>query len=156
VQWLVDPLVAVHQAESVARLRPFLAAGADQLDRAVAASAEIARLSAVVVGSLAAFARCRPEGLMDRQPGERGAMSAASRAARPAALTEVSEWAADELAVALRIPGRTAEAQLAESVLLAERLPRTLELLERGVLSPATPRPPPGGWSPPSGTAGCG
>jgi hypothetical protein len=67
-------------------------------------------------------------------------MSAATRAARPAALTEVSEWAADEVAVALRIPGRTAEAQLCDAVVLAERLPRTLAMLERGELGPAHAR----------------
>ena len=63
-------------------------------------------------------------------------MSAATRAVRPAALTEVSEWAVDEVAVALRIPGRAAETQLADAVVLAERLPRTLALLADGVLSP--------------------
>src|SRR5688572_26387146 len=67
-------------------------------------------------------------------------MSAASRAARPAALTEVSEWAVDEVAVALRIPGRAAEAQLCEAVTLVEQLPATLALLHEGRLSPAHAR----------------
>ncbi len=117
-----------------------LAAGARPLARATAASREIARLSAVVATSLAEFARCRPAASFDRQPGERGAMSAATQAARPAALSEVSEWAVDEVAPTLRISGPAATAQLAESVVLAERLPLTLRLLSRGELSPAHAR----------------
>ena len=139
VRWEVDPLLPVHGADA-ARLPGLLDAGALALDRAVTASAEIARLSAVVAASLTDFARCRPVAALDRGPGERGAMSAATRAARPAALTEVSEWATDEVAVALRIPGRTAEAQLADAVALSERLPATLDALEPGVLSPAHAR----------------
>ena len=85
-EWQVE-LVAAGGTE----LDRLLAAGARPLARAQAASREIARLSAVVAASLAEFARCRPATLFDRQPEERGAMSAATRAARPAALTEVSE-----------------------------------------------------------------
>jgi hypothetical protein len=139
-EWLVDPLIAVHEAAAVDRLRPLLDTGARALHRATAAGREIARLSAEMSGALATFARCRPAVLMDRQPGERGAMSAATRAARPPALTAVSEWAVDEAAVALRIPGRTAEAQLCDALILAERLPRTLAMLERAELSPAHAR----------------
>jgi hypothetical protein len=140
VSWLVEPFLPLHPAGPDGALRHLLEGGVRALERARGASAEIARLSAVVAGSLAAFARCRPSAVFDRQSGERGAMSAATRAARPAALTEVSEWAVDEVAVALRIPGRMAAGQLTESVLLAERLPCTLEMLARGVLSPAHAR----------------
>jgi hypothetical protein len=114
-----------------------LAAGAEPLARAAAASREIARLPAVVATSLAELARCRPASLFDRQPGEQGAMSAATRAARPAALTEVSEWAVDEVAPTLRISGTAANVQLEESVVLVERLPRTHTMLADGALSPA-------------------
>jgi hypothetical protein len=64
-------------------------------------------------------------------------MSAATRAARPAALTEVSEWAVDEVAPTLRISGTAANVQLEESVVLVERLPRTHTMLADGALSPA-------------------
>ena len=137
VTWLVEPWLPLHVGSG---LRGLLEGGVRAIDRAGRISHEIARLSAELTGALAGFARCRPSGAFDRQPGERGAMSAATRAARPAALTEVSEWAVDEVAVALRIPGRAAEAQLCEAVTLAARLPRTLEFLHEGRLSPAHAR----------------
>jgi hypothetical protein len=134
----VDP---VDQAGAVAaraaELDRLLAAGAEPLARAAAASREIARLSAVVAQSLAEFARAQPESAFDRAPGEQGAMSAATRAARPTALTEISEWAVDEVAPTLRISAAAANARLADSVVLVERLPRTHALLARGELSPA-------------------
>jgi hypothetical protein len=123
-----------------AELDRLLTAGAEPLARAAAASREIARLSAEVATSLAEFARCRPAALFDRQPGEPGAMSAATRAARPAALTEVSEWAMEEVAPTLRVSGPAATAQLAEALVLDERLPLILDLLSRGALSPAHAR----------------
>jgi hypothetical protein len=122
------------------QLRRTLEAGIRHLERAADASRQIARLSAVVASSLAAFARCRPAALLDRQPGERGAMSAATRAARPAQLAEVSEWAVDEVAPSLRITAASAGAQLVDSLVLVERLPRTLALMARGELSPAHAR----------------
>jgi hypothetical protein len=86
-RWLVEADVVWHatggrlcavlgeaeglSAEAV-ELDRLLAAGAEPLARAAAASREIARLSAVVATSLAEFARCRPAALWDRQPGERG------------------------------------------------------------------------------------
>jgi hypothetical protein len=133
--WEVE-LVAAATAE----LDRLLAAGAPPLARAAAAAREMARLSAVVATSLAEFARCRPAALFDRQRGERGAMSAATRAARPAALTAVSEWAVDEVAPTLRISSAAATAQLAEALVLVERLPGTLRRLSRGELSPAHAR----------------
>ena len=121
-------------------LRHVLDEGIEHLERAAAASRAIARLSAVVATSLAQFARCRPSALFDRQPGEQGAMSAATRAARPAVLSEVSEWAVDEVAPALGITSAAARAQLGKSLVLAERLPATLALLTRGELTPAHAR----------------
>ena len=137
--WALDGEVELA-AVGATELDRLLAAGARPLARAAAASREIARLSAVVATSLAEFARCRPAALFDRQPGERGAMSAATRAARPAALSEVSEGAVDEVAPALRISGPAATAQLAGSVVIADRLPLTLQLLSRGELSTAHAR----------------
>ncbi|SOE01065.1 HNH endonuclease signature motif containing protein [Blastococcus haudaquaticus] len=126
--------------DDLADLRDVLDAGIDHLQRAAAATRAIARLSAVVATSLAEFARCRPSESFDRQPGEQGAMSAATRNARPAALSEVSEWAVDEVAPSLRVTSTAAGVQLAESVVLVDRLPGTLALLARGELTPAHAR----------------
>ncbi len=139
LRWARDWEVELAEA-GAAELDRLLAAGARPLARAAAASREIARLSAVVATSLAEFARCRPAALFDRHPGERGAMSAATRAARPAALTEVSEWAVDEVAPTLRVSGPAATAQLTDALVLVERLPLTLQLMSRGELSPAHAR----------------
>ena len=46
----------------------------------------------------------------------------------------MSEWAAQELALALSIPTPTADGQLARALTLAHRLPRTLDALEQGAL----------------------
>jgi hypothetical protein len=61
-------------------------------------------------------------------------MSADRRAARPEVLAEVSEWAAQELGLALSVPTLTAEGVLARSLTLVHRLPGTLAALEAGVL----------------------
>ncbi|WP_409333079.1 HNH endonuclease signature motif containing protein [Trujillonella humicola] len=98
-----------------------------------AAAREIARQTAAQARAVAEFAASRPSSA-DRQPGERGAMSAARRAARPEVLAEVSEWAAQELVVALSISSRTAENLLIRSLTLAHRLPGTLAALESGLL----------------------
>ncbi|MBB3083211.1 DUF222 domain-containing protein [Geodermatophilus sabuli] len=127
-------------AAGFAELNRLLEAGAEPLQRAAAAAREMARWSAVLATALAEFARCRPAAVLDRPPGEPGAMSAATRAARPQVLTEVSEWAVDEVAPTLRISSAAATAQLVESLVLVERLPRTLELLARGELTPAHAR----------------
>ena len=60
---------------------------------------EIGRLSAERFRAVARFAASRPSGV-DRQPGEPGCASAATRAARPLVLGVVSEWAVPELALA--------------------------------------------------------
>ena len=78
--------------------------------------------------------------MFDRAPGERGAASAASVAARPAALTEVSEWAVDEAAATLGISGRAASLLLIDAVTLVEGLPATLAALAAGDISPAHAR----------------
>jgi hypothetical protein len=61
-------------------------------------------------------------------------MSAARRAARPEVLAEVSEWAAEEVAVALSMPVMSAETLLARSLTMVHRLPGTLAGLESGLL----------------------
>ncbi|MGY1740571.1 MULTISPECIES: DUF222 domain-containing protein [unclassified Blastococcus] len=99
----------------------------------------LAQLAGARVRALAAFARCRPVA-WDRQPGEPGAASAASREARPAALTAVSEWAADEVAARLRLPAGAASELLVESVELVEQLPATLAALEAGEIGWAQAR----------------
>ncbi|MGY1772991.1 DUF222 domain-containing protein [Blastococcus sp. SYSU D00813] len=123
-------------ADARARL---LDEGAGWLDAAAEFERGLAQLAGARARALAAFARCRPVS-WDRQPGERGAASAASRAARPAALTPVSEWAADEVAVRLRMAGSTASGLLAESVELVEQLPGTLAALETKDMSWAQAR----------------
>ena len=98
-----------------------------------AADREIARQTAVQARAVAEFAASRPASV-DRPPGEPGAMSADRRAARPAVLAGVSEWAAQELVVALSITSRAAETLLTRSLTLVHRLPRTLAALESGAL----------------------
>ena len=61
-----------------------LEAGAARLDAVADLEQVKARAAAAQARELAAFARSRPAS-WDRQPGERGAASAASRAARPPA-----------------------------------------------------------------------
>ena len=114
--------------------------GAAHLDEAVAESRVASRAEASRARALAAFARSRPAAMFDRAPGERGAASAASVAARPSPLTEVSEWAVDEAAATLRISGRAASMQLVEAITLVEGLPATLAALAAGDISPAHAR----------------
>ena len=100
----------------------------------MAAERDAARVAAERAEALTAFARCRPSSL-DRPDTEIGAAAARTRAARPAALTEVSEWAVDEVAVALRLTAPAASALLVDSVLLVDRLPATLAALREGRIS---------------------
>src|SRR3954468_2262201 len=120
--------------------RRLLESGARHLAAARAAQREQARLAAVQARELAAFARQRPAAVLDRPEQEVGAAAAASRAARPQVLTEVSEWAVDEVSVALCLPARTAAGLLAEALTLVEQLPATLAALEAGVIGPAHAR----------------
>ncbi|WP_156036350.1 HNH endonuclease signature motif containing protein [Blastococcus sp. URHD0036] len=117
------------------QLRELLDSGAAALSQALAAWRDEARSAARGVRALAAFARLRPHGALDRQPGEPGAMSATTRAARPEALAEVSEWAVDEVALALRMSAATASDRLSDALVLVERLPCTLALLEAAEIS---------------------
>ena len=98
-----------------------------------AADREIARQTATRARAVAAFAATRPASV-DRPPGSPGAMSADRRVARAEVLAEVSEWAAQELRVALSISAPAAEALLERSLTLVHRLPGTLAALESGLL----------------------
>jgi hypothetical protein len=113
-------------------LARLLESGAGHLERARAAEREMARAAADRARALAEFTRARPASLMDRAEGEVGAASAASRAARPSVLSSVSEWAVDEIAVALRLSASAAEQLLVDSLVLVEKLTSTLALLEAG------------------------
>ena len=128
-----------HQRFLDSRAR-LLTSGAAHLDGALAADRDAARAYARRVRQLAGFARSRPASLFDRAPGEVGAAAVASIAARPAVLTEVSEWAVDEAAATLGVSGRTASLMLAEAVTLEEGLPATLAALSAGDISPAHAR----------------
>jgi hypothetical protein len=123
--------VAVPPVDERVRL---LEEGAGWLDAAVEVERGVAQLAGARARTLTSFARCRPAS-WDRQPAERGAAAAASRAVRPAALTEVSEWAVAEVAARLRLSGRAASELLADSVELVEQLPGTLAALEAGDIS---------------------
>ena len=116
-----------------------LETGAGHLDAAADLDAVLSRAAAAQARELASFARCRPAS-WDRQPGETGAASAATRAARPAALAPVSEWAVAEVAARLRLSSRAAQARLEEAVVLVEQLPATLAALNAGRISPAHAR----------------
>ncbi|WP_158548482.1 HNH endonuclease signature motif containing protein [Blastococcus sp. TF02A-26] len=112
-----------------------LDAGVAALSQATAAWSDEARAAGRGVRALASFARLRPQGAFDRQPGEQGAMSASTREGRPEVLTGVSEWAVDEVALALRISGPAAAGRLSDALVLVDRLPATLALLEAGRIS---------------------
>ncbi|WP_116449930.1 HNH endonuclease signature motif containing protein [Blastococcus litoris] len=111
VGWASGPLGAVQRADRV-----------------------IGRSTAARARAVAAFAAERPASV-DRPAGQRGAMGAARRSARPQVLADVSEWAAPELVVALSISQRAAEQLLERSLTLVHRLPRTLVALERGAVN---------------------
>src|SRR3712207_6698863 len=98
-----------------------------------AAAREISRQTALRARAVATFAATRPA-TTDRAQGERGAMSAERWAARPEVLRPVSEWAAQELSIALDVTTQAAEAELVRSLTLVTRLPRTLDALERGLV----------------------
>ncbi|MCF6743889.1 DUF222 domain-containing protein [Blastococcus sp. KM273128] len=100
-----------------------------------AADREIARQTALRARAVAEFAASRPAA-SDRPAGQPGAMSEERRAARPEVLAEVSEWAAQELVVALSLSTQAAEQLLTRSLTLVHRLPATLDALERGEIHP--------------------
>src|SRR4051812_46834604 len=98
-----------------------------------AADRELARWTAARARAVAEFAAARPASA-DRAQGEKGAMSAQRWAARPEILRPVSEWAAQELSVALSITQAAADTLLERSLALVHRLPGTLAALEAGAL----------------------
>src|SRR4051794_8215566 len=98
-----------------------------------AADREIARLTAVRARALGAYAATMPA-WADRAPGERGAMSAERWAGRAEVLRPVSEWAAQELVVALAVSHQRAETELERALTLVMRLPGTLAALQAGAL----------------------
>ena len=114
---------------------PPVALAAGPLGAVQAADREIGRQTARRARAVAEFAASRPAS-NDRPQGEPGAMSAERWASRPAALREVSEWAAQELVVALSISTEAAELLLTRSLTLVHRLPGTLAALEGGALHP--------------------
>ena len=125
-------------AEGCSALTPLarlLENGAAHLSAARATARERDRLAAVRARELAAFARLRRAAELDRGDEEIGAAAAATRAARPAVLTGVSEWAADEVMAALAVTATAAERLLVDAVTLVERLPATLAAVEDGRLS---------------------
>jgi hypothetical protein len=118
----------------VASFSRLLETGAQHLALAKAAHLEQCRQATVEARELAAFARHRPSAALDRPDDEVGASAAATRAARPSALTEISEWAVDEVMVALSLSSQAASQLLTESVILVEQLPATLAALEVGTI----------------------
>ncbi|WP_336031375.1 DUF222 domain-containing protein [Geodermatophilus sp. FMUSA9-8] len=94
---------------------------------------EVSRQSALRYRAVAAFALSRPASV-DRPQGTRGAMSAERWAARPELLRSVSEWATQELVVALSLTSTAAENLLTTSLTLVHRLPATLNALEAGAV----------------------
>jgi Domain of unknown function (DUF222) len=119
---------------ALAGFRALLETGAGHLTAARAARVESCRQAAVQARELAAFARFRPAAVLDRPDEQIGAAAAASRAARPAVLTAVSEWAVDEVMAAFALSARAAGQLLADAVTLAEALPATLDALAAAVI----------------------
>ena len=120
--------------EAAARLTASLEAGALQVSEVRAAQAVIGAHEARRARAIAAFCRTRPASL-DRPDCEIGAAAAATRAARPSALAAVSEWAVDEIAVALSLTESSASRIVVLSLHLVDRLPGTLAALEQGALT---------------------
>jgi hypothetical protein len=116
-------------------LAPPVALSSGPLGAVQAADREIARLTAVRARAVAEFAAARPASV-DRPQGQRGAMSPERWAARPDVLRGVSEWAAQELSLALSISTQAAEALLERSLTLVHGLPGTLAALDAGALHP--------------------
>jgi hypothetical protein len=115
--------------------QPSVALSEGPLGAVQAADREIAHQTAVRAKAVAKFAASRPA-TADRGQGEPGAMSPERWAVRPDVLRSVSEWAAQELVVALSISTQAAESLLERSLTLVHRLPGTLAALEAGALHP--------------------
>jgi len=121
-------------ADRSAALSAAFEVGALYLREVQRAQAAIGAQEARRARALTAFCRSRPAAL-DRPDAEIGAAAAATRAARPSALAAVSEWAIDEVAVALSMTEPGATRVVVQSLQLVERLPGTLAALERGRLT---------------------
>jgi hypothetical protein len=125
---------ARRTTDGAERLTASFEAGALHLDELRAAQAMIGAQEARRARAIVAFCRSRPASL-DRPASEIGAAAAATRAARPAALAAVSEWAVDEVAVKLSLTESSASRLVVMSLQLVEQLPGTLAALARGVLT---------------------
>jgi hypothetical protein len=112
-------------------LAPPVALAEGPLGVVQAADREIARLTAVRAKAVAAFAALRPASA-DRARGEPGAMSAERWAARPEILRPVSEWATQELQLALSLTEGAAQKLLDVSLTLVSRLPGVHAALQGG------------------------
>ncbi len=122
-----------HMADEAVTVEPTSGWASGALGAVQVADCEIARQTAVRARAIAAFAATRPAS-GDRPAGQPGCMSEQRQAARPAVLVEVSEWAAQELVLALEISSEAANVLLERSLMLVHRLPRTLAALESGAL----------------------
>jgi hypothetical protein len=120
-------------ASSTGSPAPSVGWASGPLGEVQAADRAIARATAVRARAVAEFAATRPASA-DRPQGEHGAMSAERWAGRAAVLRPVSEWATQELAVALSLTARAAEELLERSLTLVHRLPWVLAALEAGRL----------------------
>ncbi|MGR7025236.1 DUF222 domain-containing protein [Geodermatophilus sp. URMC 62] len=116
-------------------LEPPVALSPGPLGAVQAAWREIGRQTALQARAVAAFAAARPASV-DRAQGTPGAMSPQRWAGRAEVLRPVSEWATQELVVALAISEQAAAALLERSLTLVHRLPSALAALETGVLHP--------------------
>jgi hypothetical protein len=131
---MIERMDGGTRASTVGAAAPSVGWASGPLGAVQAAAREMSRQAALRVRAVAAFAATRPAST-DRQQGERGAMSAERWAARPEVLRPVSEWAAQELSIALDITVQKAEAELVRSLTLVGRLPR---VLDAGCCTPTT------------------
>src|SRR3712207_3883817 len=122
-----------HVTEVLAVDEPVVGWASGPLGAVQTADREISRQTALRARAIAAFALSRPASA-DRPPGSAGAMSAERWASRAEVLRPVSEWAVQELVVALNVTAQRAEEELVRSLTLVGRLPRVLDALQDGVL----------------------
>jgi hypothetical protein len=144
LQAALDELTERWRAEARADDAPFhrmatglaasFEAGARHLAEVRSAQAVIGAQEARRARAVAAFCRSRPASL-DRPDSAVGAAAAATRVARPSTLAAVSEWAVDEVAVALSLSESSATRVVVQSLQLVDRLPGTLDALGRGALT---------------------
>ncbi|MGY1693794.1 DUF222 domain-containing protein [Geodermatophilus sp. SYSU D00814] len=119
--------------EVLAADEPVVGWASGPLGAVQAADRELSRQTALRARAIAAFAETRPVSA-DRPPGSPGAMAAERWAARAEVLRPVSEWATQELAMALSLSTQSALVLLERSLTLVHRLPGTLDALQSGAL----------------------